>query len=285
MNELIEEGASYLERAEQSVAAFIIPKRLREPEATPPPPPSANRRTRRTTEPVMPAPATGPPPIQEVRIREENGPILSYVYGNFNYVLHLLLLVSFVPFLVYFMLSWRDHLRRSYLQMFSGPGRHAAGRSWQGIGDMARAYVVGNFLLGVLLTLASGLFFWIMRIPYFPLVAPISGFLSLVPYIGLPLAILPPVVAALPVYKGLAPFLLIASVVGFFHLLALNLLYPKLVGSRVHLNPLAVTVALMFWGSLWGPVGLVFAIPITAGMKAVFDNIPEYQAYGRFLGD
>lgn len=289
MNELIEEGASYLERAEQSVAAFIIPKRLREPEATPPPAPppapSANRRTRRTTEPVMPAPATGPPPIQEVRIREENGPILSYVYGNFNYVLHLLLLISFVPFLVYFMLSWRDHLRRSYLQMFSGPGRHAAGRSWQGIGDMARAYVVGNFLLGFLLTLASGLFFWIMRIPYFPLVAPISGFLSLVPYIGLPLAILPPVVAALPVYKGLAPFLLIASVVGFFHLLALNLLYPKLVGSRVHLNPLAVTVALMFWGSLWGPVGLVFAIPITAGMKAVFDNIPEYQAYGRFLGD
>jgi predicted PurR-regulated permease PerM len=73
--------------------------------------------------------------------------------------------------------------------------------------------------------------------------------------------------------------------VGFLHLMALNLLYPKLVGSRVHLNPLAVTVALMFWGSLWGAVGLVFAIPITAGMKAVFDNVPALQAYGKLLGD
>jgi predicted PurR-regulated permease PerM len=79
--------------------------------------------------------------------------------------------------------------------------------------------------------------------------------------------------------------LIIAAVVGFLHLLALNLLYPKLVGSRVHLNPLVVTVALMFWASLWGAVGLVFAIPMTAGVKAVFDTVPEWEPYGKLLGD
>jgi len=91
--------------------------------------------------------------------------------------------------------------------------------------------------------------------------------------------------AALPVFNQLAPYVMIAAVVGFLHLLALNLLYPKLVGSRVHLNPLAVTVALMFWGVLWGPLGLVFGIPITAGIKAVFDNVPSLHPYGRLLGD
>ena len=44
-------------------------------------------------------------------------------------------------------------------------------------------------------------------------------------------------------------YLILGTTVAFFHLLALNLLYPKLVGSRVHLNPLVVTVALMFWGA------------------------------------
>jgi hypothetical protein len=68
-------------------------------------------------------------------------------------------------------------------------------------------------------------------------------------------------------------------------LLALNLLYPKLVGSRVHLNPLVVTIALMFWGTLWGAIGLVFAIPITAGVKAVCDNVAGTQSYGKLLGD
>jgi predicted PurR-regulated permease PerM len=69
------------------------------------------------------------------------------------------------------------------------------------------------------------------------------------------------------------------------HVLALNLLYPKLVGSRVHLNPLVVTVALMVWGFLWDAAGLVLAIPLTAGIKAVCDNVHSLRPYGRFLGD
>ena len=69
------------------------------------------------------------------------------------------------------------------------------------------------------------------------------------------------------------------------HLVALNLLYPKLVGARVHLNPLAVTVALMVWYILWGGAGLVLAIPITAAMKAVFDRAPGLEGYGKLLGD
>ena len=77
----------------------------------------------------------------------------------------------------------------------------------------------------------------------------------------------------------------IVVVVAAFHLIALNVLYPKIVGSRVHLNPLAVTIALMFWGTLWGGVGLLLAIPITAAVKAVCDNVPGIQGYGKLLGD
>ena len=59
----------------------------------------------------------------------------------------------------------------------------------------------------------------------------------------------------------------------------------KLVGARVHLNPLVVTLALMFWGFLWDAAGLVLAIPITAGIKAVCDNVAGLRPWGRFLGD
>jgi predicted PurR-regulated permease PerM len=74
-------------------------------------------------------------------------------------------------------------------------------------------------------------------------------------------------------------------VVGFLHLLALNLFYPKIVGARVHLNPLAVTVALMSFGILWGGIGLVLAIPVAAGVKAICDNVTDLQPYGKLLGD
>ena len=65
----------------------------------------------------------------------------------------------------------------------------------------------------------------------------------------------------------------------------MNLLYAKIVGRRVRLNPLVVTVSLMFWGLIWGGVGLVLAIPIMAGLKTVCDNVEALEPYGRLLGD
>ncbi len=226
-----------------------------------------------------------PPPVQEVRIRPEPAPLFTYLYNYLSSFYDVLLMASFVPFLVYFLLSWRDHVRRSFLYMFSAGDRQAAGRSWEGVAEMARAYVLGNFLLGVLISVAGALFFVIIRLPYAMLIGPLTGFLSLVPYVGIPLAIAPPMLAALPVYTQPTMYIVIAMVVTLMHLLALNLLYPKMVGSRVHLNPLAVTIALMFWGTLWGGIGLVLGIPITAGIKAVCDNVDDWKPYAKLLGD
>ena len=79
--------------------------------------------------------------------------------------------------------------------------------------------------------------------------------LSLVPYIGLPLALMPPLFAALAVHQ-FSTYVLVVVAVSMLHLIALNLLYPKIVGSRVHLNPLVVTFSLMLWGFLWDAPGL-----------------------------
>jgi predicted PurR-regulated permease PerM len=73
--------------------------------------------------------------------------------------------------------------------------------------------------------------------------------------------------------------------VAMLHLVALNLLYPKIVGSRVHLNPLVVTFSLMIFGFLWDAPGLLLAIPLTAALKAVCDNVKGLRPFGKFLGD
>jgi predicted PurR-regulated permease PerM len=99
------------------------------------------------------------------------------------------------------------------------------------------------------------------------------------------MAMIPALAAGLIVYTQPTIYVVIAVVVAVLHLTAMNLLYPKVVGSRVHLNPLVVTVALMFWGTLWGGIGLLLAIPITAGIKAVCDNVTRLHGYGKLLGD
>ena len=281
MNDIVDSVASRVDDVEKRTYQTIIPKRFQNIQpAVPAPPPETGRR-RRTAKPEE----VTPPAIQEVHIHQEPTPLLTYVYGYVRSFYDVLLMASFVPFLVYFMLSWRDHVRRSFLYLFRGQERQVVGRSWEGVAGMVRAYVIGNFMLGLLMSFLSSLFFFWIRLPYWPLIGPLSGFLSLVPYVGLPLAMLPALVAGLIVYTKAAIYVMIAVVVSVLHLVSLNLLYPKVVGSRVHLNPLVVTVALMFWGTLWGGIGLLLAIPITAGIKAVCDNVTSLYGYGKLLGD
>ena len=124
--------------------------------------------------------------------------------------------------------------------------------------------------------------FWVCRSFYF--VGPISGFLSLVPYLGVVLALAPPVFVGLG-HMGPRKVLAIVLTVFGLHLIALNFLYPKILGNRLQLNPLAVTMALLVWGWLWGAMGLLLAIPITAAMKIVFDHIGSLKPYGVWLGE
>ena len=285
VNDLVDSARHKVDDMEASTYKLIVPARQRQQQAQPPPPAQPKSR-RRNAEPAVPQVIPGlPGVIPEVRIHEEQKPLSDLLYERIGSLYQILLMFSFVPFLVYFMLSWRDHIHRSFLQFFEGEDRVAAARSLLGIGDMVRGFVVGNFVLGLMLAVFSSLAFWVIHLPYPLLAGPTSGFLSLVPYIGLPLAFIPPALVAVAGGVKLAGFLIVLLVVAMLHLVALNLLYPKIVGSRVHLNPLVVTVALMLWGFLWNAAGLLLAIPLTAAIKAVCDNVKGLRPFGKFLGD
>ncbi len=243
---------------------------------------AAAKKSRSSRTPPQPIVVVQAPPGTQVE--DHASPIGDFISARLSSLYEAFLMASFIPFLVYFMLSWRDHINRSFLQFFHGEDRMVATRSLQGIADMVRAFVVGNFLLGLLLALISSVMFGLMRLPYPLLVGPLSGFLSLVPYVGLPLAMMPALFAALAPNQ-VSTYVLVVVSVALLHLIALNLLYPKVVGSRVHLNPLVVTFSLMLWGFLWDGPGLLLAIPLTAGIKAVCDNVRGLRPIGKFLGD
>jgi predicted PurR-regulated permease PerM len=283
INEIVDEAAARADRIEKQIVSSVVPRRFQDPAAdsTQSTTPSASgaRAKKKKQDPPE------PPPIQEVRVRPDPTPLLAYLYSYLRDYYTVFLMASFVPFLVYFILSWRDHLRSRLLVMFEGDARYTITKAIDGLADMVRAYVIGNFLLGVLLSIASCVLFAAVKLPYWLVAAPLSGFLSLVPYIGLPLALIPPLVAALPATRDAAIYVFLIASVAILHLLALNFLYPKFVGSRVHLNPLVGTIALMFWGMLWGAVGLLLAIPLTAALKTLCDNVSSLRPYGRLLGD
>jgi len=191
---------------------------------------------------------------------------------------------SFVPFLAYFLLTWHNHARSATVMLFPLHHRHTAFVTLGLIGKMLQSFIVGNLLIGLLISVVSVGIFWLLHVPFFYFVGFLSGFLSLVPYLGIVLAMIPPIMVGLGQLEA-GDLILVAICVVVMHLIALNILYPKLLGSRLRLNPLAVTIALLFWGAIWGAVGLVLAIPLTGAIKIVCDHVESMKPYADWLGE
>jgi predicted PurR-regulated permease PerM len=199
-------------------------------------------------------------------------------------VTDIVLAASFVPFLAYFLLTWQSHARSATVMLFPLEHRHTAFVTLGLIGKMLQSFIVGNLMIGLLISAVSVAIFGLLHVPFFYFVGFLSGFLSLVPYLGIVLAMVPPILVGFGQLEASSLLLVVLCVVGM-HLFALNVLYPKLLGSRLRINPLAVTIALLFWGAVWGAVGLVLAIPITGAMKIVFDHVESMKPYADWLGE
>jgi predicted PurR-regulated permease PerM len=196
----------------------------------------------------------------------------------------IVLAASFVPFLAYFLLTWQSHARSATVMLFPLQHRHTAFVTLGLIGKMLQSFIVGNLLIGLLISALSVGIFGLLHVPFFYFVGFLSGFLSLVPYLGIVLAMVPPILVGLGQLEP-GDLVIVAICAVGLHLFALNVLYPKLLGSRLRINPLAVTIALLFWGAVWGAVGLVLAIPITGAIKIVCDHVESMKPYADWLGE
>jgi predicted PurR-regulated permease PerM len=194
------------------------------------------------------------------------------------------LAASFIPFLAYFLLTWKHHARSATVMLFPLEHRHTAYVTLGLIGKMLQSFIVGNLLIGLLISGISVAIFGVLGVPFFYFIGFASGFLSLVPYLGLVLAMVPPILVGLGQLEA-GGLLGVVFVVVLLHLFALNVLYPKMLGSRLKLNPLAVTIALLFWGWIWGAIGLVLAIPITGALKIIFDHVESMKPFATWLGE
>lgn len=224
------------------------------------------------------------PGAARTNVRLENPhPVRGYLLQGLGSIYNALIAATFVPFLVFFMLAAKRDVWHATLQLFPSTQRTKVKQTLEEVGSVLRGYVMGNAFIAVILAIACGIFFWVMGLDYPVLIGSISGVLNLVPYFGTVLASVPPLVLGITKWNSFLPFGTVVLVMVLFHVFALNVLFPALVGRRVQLNALAVTLALLFWGWLWGAMGLLLGIPITASLKVICDHVEGWEPVGRWL--
>jgi predicted PurR-regulated permease PerM len=233
----------------------------------------------KTTQQVLPQ-EKGGKKATPVTVENQGGPVAA----NLGAVTEVVLTLVFIPFLVYFMLSWQEHARTKSVQLFSLENRSTAYVTLGHISAMMRSFIAGNFVIGLFMSICSIVVFGLLGLPYFYFLGFISGFLSLMPYLGIALAMLPPLAAGMGVLSDTGLLIVAGTVLGL-HLLAMNVLYPKVLGCRLQLNPLVVTISLLVWGFIWGAMGLILAVPIMAAIKIICDHVTSLQPVGEWMGE
>ncbi len=219
-----------------------------------------------------------------VPVEIQETPILSRVVAAHGAVIgETIMAIGFVPFLTYFMLTWKEHSHSATVRLFPEEHRPIAYRTIARISAMIRSFIVGNLTAGLLGAAVCTGVFGLLGIPYFYLLGIISGFASLIPSFGVFLALLPPLAGGIGILSKTDVLLLVLAVIGT-HVVMMNVLYPKLIGQRVRLNPLAVVLSLLFWFWIWGAMGVILAIPIVGAAK-ICDYVDSLEGLGAWLGD
>ena len=227
-------------------------------------------------------PGSSPKRIQEVRINEPpNWP--SYLVRGVGSVWGAVIIGGVVPFLMFFMLVRKAHLYSWLANAFGStidvPLFVAR------LTQMVRGFVVGNVIVGIVMAAVTVAVLFSLKMQGALALGIASGILNLVPFVGVVLAALLPLLAATLQFQTASPFLIIFLTVISLHLISANLLIPKFIGSRVNIGPVAATMGMLFWGWLWGVMGLLLAVPLTAFVKLVADCHPSLIHISNLLAE
>jgi predicted PurR-regulated permease PerM len=107
----------------------------------------------------------------------------------------------------------------------------------------------------------------------FPIVWGLFTFLfNFIPTIGSAASLVLPTIMALVQFESVSFMILVAVTMGALQTLFFNLFEPAIIGRKLNLNPLLILISLLIWGYIWGIVGMLLSVPLTAIIKIILNN-------------
>jgi predicted PurR-regulated permease PerM len=185
---------------------------------------------------------------------------------------------------VFFILRDREQLRDKLLRL---AGRAHVTVTTQAIGETSHRisrYLLTIAALNVGFGILIGIGLWLLNVPHAALWGVLAGLLRFIPYIGAVLSAAFPTFLALAVFPNWVPAVAVLGLFIFSDQLVGSFIEPIVVGHRVGVSPVALLIAAIFWGWMWGPVGLLLAVPITVCLTVGGEFIPALRIFSIMFG-
>jgi len=202
--------------------------------------------------------------------------LLSFSISSFPSLLAVMIYIVLVPLLVFFMLKDKDQLLTMLSNMLPRE-RSVMTVIWNEMDMQFANYVRGKAIEIVIVGVVSFLAFLILGLQYAALLALLIGLSVLIPYIGATVVTIPVLLVGYFQWGYSSEFVWLVVIYAVIQLLDGNVLVPLLFSEVVNLHPVAIIIAVLLFGGIWGFWGLFFAIPLATLVKAIYNAWPRNQ--------
>ncbi len=208
------------------------------------------------------------------KLQEWGGRLLSFSIASIPGMITLLVYAVLVPVLVFFLLKDEEKII-AWAQQFLPRDRTLLNRVWTEVDHQIGNYIRGKFWEAMAVGVAMYLVYWGMGHEYALLLGVLTGLSVWIPFVGAAVVTFP--VVLLSFFQWGWSDMTLYSLLAYAVIQALdaNLLVPWLFAEMVDLHPIAIIVAILVFGSFWGVLGVVIAIPMAALVKSVLAIVLE----------
>ncbi|MGF7161248.1 putative PurR-regulated permease PerM/methylmalonyl-CoA mutase cobalamin-binding subunit [Rhodoligotrophos appendicifer] len=195
-----------------------------------------------------------------------------------------LAMAGIVIVFVIFVLLERDDLRDRFIKLV---GRGDLQKSTEALNEAANRvsrYLLMQVIINLTYGIPIGVGLYLIGIPNAILWGLLAAILRFIPYLGPFLAALLPMAMAFAVDPGWSMLIWAAALFVVIELISNNVMEPWLYGASTGLSSLAIIMAAIFWTTLWGPIGLVLATPLTVCLIVIGRYVPHLDFLSVLLG-
>jgi len=178
---------------------------------------------------------------------------------------------------VIFMLLEREDLRDRLIRLVGANDLHRTTEAMDEAGARVSRYLLMQLVINISYGIPVAVGLWLIGVPNPILWGVLATVLRFIPYVGPVVSSLFPIILSFAVSPGWTDPLLTIGLFMALELFSNNVLEPWLYGSSTGLSPVAIIAAAVFWITLWGPVGVLLATPLTVCMVVIGRHVPQLQ--------
>ena len=154
---------------------------------------------------------------------------------------------------------------------------------WNEIIAHVKKYIFTKFITSSATGILAGLIYWMLGMELAFIFGSLTFILNFIPYFGSVIAVLLPIPIAFIQFEDPTNLYLIILLPAIVHIIIGNILEPKIFGAVLGLHPITILLSLIFWGMIWGFIGILLAAPITAIIKISFEKFKTTLPLARLL--